>query len=64
MRRLTEPQYAEAMRDAQETFDHELSSRTDTTVSRPQTADRLSLHPSKTDPPAAAVRSTARLGRP
>ena len=38
MRRLTEPQYAEAMRDAQETFDRELSSRTDTTtISRPKT---------------------------
>ncbi|MEV4759959.1 VOC family protein [Micromonospora sp. NPDC049559] len=34
MRRLTEPQYAEAMRDAQETLDLELSGRTNSIVSR------------------------------
>ncbi|MEO3743966.1 VOC family protein [Plantactinospora sp. B5E13] len=34
MRRLAEPQYAEAMRDAQETLDLELSGRTDSIVSR------------------------------
>jgi PhnB protein len=37
MRRLAEPEYAEAMRDAQETLDRELSGRTDSTVSRPLT---------------------------
>ncbi|MEV4281255.1 VOC family protein [Actinoplanes xinjiangensis] len=37
MRRLAEPEYAEAMRDAQETLDRELSGRTDGTVSRPLT---------------------------
>ncbi|MFJ6199922.1 hypothetical protein [Micromonospora sp. NPDC092111] len=35
MRRLAEPRYAEAMRDAQETLDRELSARTDSVVSRP-----------------------------
>ncbi|WP_187399502.1 hypothetical protein [Micromonospora sp. AP08] len=35
MRRLAEPRYAEAMRDAQETLDRELSGRTDSVVSRP-----------------------------
>ncbi|MEU0561293.1 VOC family protein [Dactylosporangium maewongense] len=34
MRRLAEPAYAEAMRDAQETLDRELSGRTDSVVSR------------------------------
>ena len=38
MRRLAEPQYAEAMRDAQETLDRELSGRTDRVVSRPVTS--------------------------
>jgi hypothetical protein len=37
MRRLAEPPYAEAMRDAQETLDRELSGRTDSVVSRPLT---------------------------
>jgi hypothetical protein len=37
MRRLTEPQYAEAMGDSRETLDRLLGSRTDSTVSRPQT---------------------------
>ncbi|MEG3635428.1 VOC family protein [Micromonospora palythoicola] len=36
MRRLTEPQYAEAMRDAQETYDRELRGRTGATTSPPQ----------------------------
>ncbi|MEV6929103.1 VOC family protein [Dactylosporangium sp. NPDC051485] len=35
MRRLAEPPYAEAMRDAQETLDRELSGRADSIVSRP-----------------------------
>jgi uncharacterized glyoxalase superfamily protein PhnB len=35
LRRLAEPRYAEAMRDAQETLDRELSGRDDSTVSRP-----------------------------
>jgi uncharacterized glyoxalase superfamily protein PhnB len=35
MRRLAEPEYAEAMRDAQETLDRELGGRTDSVVSRP-----------------------------
>jgi PhnB protein len=37
MRRLTEPPYAEAMRDAQETLDRELSGRTEGVASRPLT---------------------------
>jgi hypothetical protein len=37
MRRLAKPPYAEAMRDAQETLDRELSGRTDSVVSRPLT---------------------------
>lgn len=37
MRRLAEPPYAEAMRDAQETLDRELSGRTDSVVSPPVT---------------------------
>ncbi|HZN73747.1 MAG TPA: VOC family protein [Micromonosporaceae bacterium] len=37
MRRLAEPQYAEAMRDAQETLDRELSGRTESIVSPPLT---------------------------
>ncbi|GAA3455067.1 VOC family protein [Dactylosporangium matsuzakiense] len=36
MSRLAEPEYAEAMRDAQQTLDRELSGRTDSVVSRPQ----------------------------
>ncbi|MEV8517416.1 VOC family protein [Dactylosporangium sp. NPDC051484] len=35
MRRLAEPPYAEAMHNAQETLDQELSGRTDNVVSRP-----------------------------
>lgn len=35
LRRLAEPLYAEAMRDAQETLDREFSGRTDGIVSRP-----------------------------
>ncbi|MEU8261475.1 VOC family protein [Micromonospora sp. NPDC048999] len=35
MRRLAEPRYAEAMRDAQETLHRELSGRADSVVSRP-----------------------------
>ena len=37
MRRLAESPYAEAMRDAQETLDRELSGRTEAVVSRPLT---------------------------
>jgi uncharacterized glyoxalase superfamily protein PhnB len=37
MRRLAEPRYAEAMRDAQQTLDRELSGRADSVVSRPLT---------------------------
>jgi|SRR4051812_47540715 PhnB protein len=37
MRRLGRPEYAQAMRDAQETLDRELSGRADSVVSRPQT---------------------------
>jgi len=37
MRRLAEPRYAEAMRDAQETLDRELSGRTESVVSPPLT---------------------------
>lgn len=36
MRRLAEPAYAEAMRDAQQTLDRELSGRTDSVISRPR----------------------------
>ena len=35
MRRLAEPRYAEAMHDAQQTLDRELSGRVDSVVSRP-----------------------------
>ena len=38
MRRLAESPYAEAMRDAQETLDRELSGRTESVVSRPVTS--------------------------
>ncbi|GAB7037094.1 MULTISPECIES: VOC family protein [Catenuloplanes] len=38
LRRLAEPAYAEAMREAQETFDRELSGRTNSVVSRPLTS--------------------------
>jgi PhnB protein len=38
MKRLAEPPYAEAMRDAQETLDRELSGRTHGEVSRPLTS--------------------------
>src|SRR3954452_2399213 len=37
LRRLSEPRYAQAMRDAQETLDRELSGREHSTVSRPET---------------------------
>ncbi|MGI5242642.1 NAD(P)H-binding protein [Dactylosporangium sp. CA-139066] len=37
MRRLSEPVYAQAMHDAQQTLDRELSGRTDVVVSRPVT---------------------------
>jgi uncharacterized glyoxalase superfamily protein PhnB len=37
LRRLAEPRYAEAMREAQETLDRELGGRPDTGVSRPVT---------------------------
>jgi len=38
MHRLGQPRYAEAMRDAQESLDRELSGRTDSVVSRPLTS--------------------------
>jgi len=38
LRRLAEPRYADAMREAQQTLDRELSGRSDSTVSRPATS--------------------------
>jgi hypothetical protein len=38
LRRLAEPRYADAMREAQETLDRELSGRPESTVSRPATS--------------------------
>jgi hypothetical protein len=35
LRRLAEPLYVEAMRDAQQTLERKLSGRTDSVVSRP-----------------------------
>ena len=44
MRRLSEPTYADAMRDAQETLDRELSGRAKVAASRPRTGE---VHPSR-----------------